>query len=71
MGSKIFHRCFEVDDVGISPQANPSRPPRGKKYSCFRRFTQVVIYIALKLGVDLSHTLESFTQVVIYIALKQ
>ena len=33
-------------------------------------FTQVVIYIALKLGIDLSHTLDCFTQVVIYIALK-
>ena len=31
MGSKIFYRCFEVDDVGVSPQANPSRPPRGEK----------------------------------------
>ena len=31
MGSKIFYRCFEVDDVGVSPQANPSRPPRGQK----------------------------------------
>jgi hypothetical protein len=33
MGSKIFYRCFEVDDVGVSPQANPSRPPRGGKAS--------------------------------------
>ena len=31
MGSKIFYRYFEVDDVGGSPQANPSRPPRGQK----------------------------------------
>ena len=31
MGSKIFYRFFEVDDVGVSPQANPSRPPRGEK----------------------------------------
>ena len=31
MGSKIFYRCFEVDDAGVSPQANPSRPPRGEK----------------------------------------
>ena len=31
MGSKIFYRCFEVDDVGVSPQANPSRPRRGQK----------------------------------------
>ena len=23
MGSKIFYRCFEVDDVGVSPQAKP------------------------------------------------
>ena len=33
MGSKIFHRCFEVDGVGVLPQANPSRPPRGEKFS--------------------------------------
>ena len=33
MGSKIFYRCFEVDDVGVSPQANPSRPLRGEKSS--------------------------------------
>ena len=33
MGSKIFYRCFEVDDAGVSPQANPSRPPRGEKSS--------------------------------------
>ena len=31
MKSKIFYRCFEADGVGVSPQANPSRPPRGKK----------------------------------------
>ena len=31
MGSKIFYRCFEVDDVGAFPQANLSRPPRGQK----------------------------------------
>lgn len=33
-------------------------------------FTQVVIYIALKLAEDLDPLRESFTQVVIYIALK-
>ena len=33
IGSKIFYRCFEVDDVGVSPQANPSRPLRGEKSS--------------------------------------
>ena len=33
MVSKIFYRCFEVDDVGVSPQANPSRPPRVEKSS--------------------------------------
>ena len=46
MGSKIFHRCFEVDGVGVSPQANPSRPPRGEKSS----YTRTDLHLTLPLG---------------------
>ena len=46
IGSKIFYRCFEVDDVRVSPQANPSRPPRGKKSS----YTRTDLHLTLPPG---------------------
>ena len=46
MGSKIFYRCFEVDDAGVSPQANPSRPPRGEKSS----YTRTDLHLPLPPG---------------------
>ena len=32
MGSKIFHRCFEVDDVGIRPRQTHPGLPEGKNF---------------------------------------
>ena len=44
--SKIFYRCFDGDDVGVSPQANPSRPPKGEKSS----YTRTDLHLTLPSG---------------------
>ena len=46
IGSKIFYRCFDGDDVGVSPQANPSRPPKGEKSS----YTRTDLHLTLPPG---------------------